>query len=1133
MFRHKSIAIILSMMLVFTMIPSISFGDEISTIENQQNNLVSEEDNETPNDKTLPSKEDEIEKENAKDSVENKTETENNANYDADVTTTNSVVSSEQELRDAIESISDNDSTTITLGANISLNNIVEIKNGKKITLDLAGYTVTNNIQTERAIHVIGSELIVNGTVEGSGMLIPDSNNKSYGFIKIMGVSNVTLNGGTYSGDTDNGSFVKIVRNGTVDGSGSSVVFNNVDMTSNNRFFDTNTLLTEADVMTLNVEGGSYNTEGQAFAADTMYLTKLNFEGVQVTAGRGPCIEVCGSDATFTNCEFEVTNSSNPSHFSASAIGVSWDGIATIDSGNYTSTGYGLYVYNSGGTIVVKDGTISGGKAAIKADKNVQPNGVKSSITVEGGNTVGKWQTNDPTEASLLVKGGTHTENIEEYLDKGLKVEIVDGKYVVVENNTVFLNGTSGNDDNNGANKDNAVKSLDKALELVSENGTIYICGTVTIDSEYTLENANIKRAEGFDGILLSVVDGGKLTILDSTIDGNNESISYGSYLVFITNGGSSVIEDGTKIINNKTSAVYVNNNATLTMNGGEIKNNSSANGWGGGGILNCGTTTVNGGVISENIASTLGGGIYCERGTVTLNGGEIRENTAEQGAGIAVVGGNDVVSAILDGTTISGNKATYYGGGVYLQSVAKGGVKFEMKKGSVIGNEAKMTGAGIFGYVYIGPVDIKISGGTIKENVSTDENIGHAIGIYGYNGSSAYPRLELSGSPEIVGDVFYQNDYEDGYVIHVTDTFTPINSIEINRSNNIEGLAAVEYAVGISPNLEHFNSGNIYDGLEIEGQSLIWAKAKPVYFYDEDGTEYLDYRHGVIIGETINPNNVPAPEKIGYTLDGWHLEGETELWDFDNDTIENRTKLYAVWSLNDPNVSVEADKTTTHEDTDAILTAKVTHKLDDLDYTYQWIKDGNEIEGATTNTLNVSDTGNYTVKVTAKDTNSKTATVESAAVRITVEGHVYVPVVTKPTCTDKGYTTYTCEICKASYVDDYKDPVGHSYSDKWSSDANGHWHECTVCGDKTGIAAHTFKWVIDKNATTTVEGSKHEECTVCGYEKAAVAIPVIDEPKDSNAKTGDDFNIIAMLAIMGMAAAVSVFMVYSRRRSN
>ena len=69
MFRHKSIAIILSMMLVFTMIPSISFGDEISTIENQQNNLVSEEDNETPNDKTLPSKEDEIEKENAKDSV--------------------------------------------------------------------------------------------------------------------------------------------------------------------------------------------------------------------------------------------------------------------------------------------------------------------------------------------------------------------------------------------------------------------------------------------------------------------------------------------------------------------------------------------------------------------------------------------------------------------------------------------------------------------------------------------------------------------------------------------------------------------------------------------------------------------------------------------------------------------------------------------------------------------------------------------------------------------------------------------------------------------------------------------------------------------------------------------------------
>ena len=71
-----------------------------------------------------------------------------------------------------------------------------------------------------------------------------------------------------------------------------------------------------------------------------------------------------------------------------------------------------------------------------------------------------------------------------------------------------------------------------------------------------------------------------------------------------------------------------------------------------------------------------------------------------------------------------------------------------------------------IFAYVYDGPINISISGGTIEDNISTVADIGHAIGLYGYEGSIAYPRLELSGSPEIDGDIYYQNDYEDGYVI-------------------------------------------------------------------------------------------------------------------------------------------------------------------------------------------------------------------------------------------------------------------------------------------------------------------------------------------------------------------------------
>ena len=61
--------------------------------------------------------------------------------------------------------------------------------------------------------------------------------------------------------------------------------------------------------------------------------------------------------------------------------------------------------------------------------------------------------------------------------------------------------------------------------------------------------------------------------------------------------------------------------------------------------------------------------------------------------------------------------------------------------------------------------------------------------------------------------------------------------------------------------------------------------------------------------------------------------------------------------------------------------------------------------------------------------------------------------------------------------------------NDKWLSDDNAHWHECT-CGEKIDEAAHTFEWVVDKAPTATEAGSKHQQCTVCGHALPAVEIP-------------------------------------------
>lgn len=81
-----------------------------------------------------------------------------------------------------------------------------------------------------------------------------------------------------------------------------------------------------------------------------------------------------------------------------------------------------------------------------------------------------------------------------------------------------------------------------------------------------------------------------------------------------------------------------------------------------------------------------------------------------------------------------------------------------------------------------------------------------------------------------------------------------------------------------------------------------------------------------------------------------------------------------------------------------------------------------------------------------------------------------------------------------------------HNYGTEWKYDSTNHWHECE-CGNKADITAHTFKQIIDKEATATEKGSKHEECTVCGCKKTAVNIPATDFRKSSDDQPNKPIN--------------------------
>ena len=79
----------------------------------------------------------------------------------------------------------------------------------------------------------------------------------------------------------------------------------------------------------------------------------------------------------------------------------------------------------------------------------------------------------------------------------------------------------------------------------------------------------------------------------------------------------------------------------------------------------------------------------------------------------------------------------------------------------------------------------------------------------------------------------------------------------------------------------------------------------------------------------------------------------------------------------------------------------------------------------------------------------------------------------------------------QAITVKPYVGPHTHTYGGPWYADAKSHWHQCTdsACPDPSGstkdLASHTFVWKVDKAATETQTGLKHEECTVCSYKRS------------------------------------------------
>lgn len=331
----------------------------------------------------------------------------------------------------------------------------------------------------------------------------------------------------------------------------------------------------------------------------------------------------------------------------------------------------------------------------------------------------------------------------------------------------VYLNGTYGDDKYNGETYATAVQTFERAKELLAVDGTIYVCGRIEVSGTQTwsLEgygNAKLQRYSLL-GILINLQKDADLTLEHITIDGNADKLAGNSisgdeliradYQSTLTLGDGCVLqnnqanamgaaiagweklnlimEQGAVIQNNHTTgahyggAIFLANDCTFTMNGGEIKNNLANRG---GAISLIGSSmTMNGGSISgnstNNTSDGYGGAIYISdyEGISGLSGTPNAITPHE-------------ASFIMKGGTISGNSAYKYGGAIltYPQGDREPGYQkqkntIELYGGTISGNKIDGSGGGIA--MFYNESHLNMSAGTIAQNTASD--FGGGIFLY------------------------------------------------------------------------------------------------------------------------------------------------------------------------------------------------------------------------------------------------------------------------------------------------------------------------------------------------------------------------------------------------------------------
>ena len=349
---------------------------------------------------------------------------------------------------------------------------------------------------------------------------------------------------------------------------------------------------------------------------------------------------------------------------------------------------------------------------------------------------------------------------------------------------TIYVDSINGDDNNMGVDWDNSVKTINKALTLVNDNGVIYLANgehttPATIDKNVKLIGQNQEKT------ILTNSNNCFLTITSNNV---------GIYNITFKNNQRAIKIDG------KEGNRYYINNCSF------IKNTVK---YGGGGAIHLidGNLTINNSTFINNTANGDGGAIYItynSHGNINIIGTVFINNTAEDHNGGAIQNlgyGNITVdnSTFINNTSHSGG-AIYTSGknviidnSTFINNTGKGG------EGGAIGGSAYdlIMSITIDSSVFIN--NTSSNGGAIKYAENCDINNSVFIDNSAHYGGAIV--IGYNGNKTIKDSVFINNtaEYGDGAIEIYDGNSTIIGSVFINNTAARYGAGAIYISGGNS----------------------------------------------------------------------------------------------------------------------------------------------------------------------------------------------------------------------------------------------------------------------------------------------------------------------------------------------